>query len=471
MKTSLLFLFSYLFLLNSSFSQTKNELVQIDNFINEQQQNWNIPNVALAIVSKDSILYQKEYARDASHKTISDNYLIGSVGKTFTALAIMQLVENNKMELDKPVKTYLEWFDFDSKNRKILSKITVRHLLNQTSGFPKIAGFFVPTADHTDEIIKEYQNHLASISIGENAIGKEHMYCNFNYQLLGEIIQTVSQKSYSNYLKEAIFEPLEMKNTFATYSETQNIVTQKGYQYIFGVPFSVSCSYKDIAVLAGDISSNNEDMAKFLQLFLNEGKAGGKQIISKKSLELMQTPFSNRYGMGFSIGDWNGLHSIRHTGLTRNYAAMINIFPAQNQAIVILTNTNSMYAARNLVDGTSRILNHQEKIEYPPNEIYFHYLVGFFLLFSIFNFVRRFFSWKKIGFSFSFSKKIKWIVSLVLGLVFSLIWIFVIPIFANLPILAMLKLMPDMGYTILIGAVLGSLTTLMNYFIKSYKFG
>ena len=477
MKNSFLFLFAYFLFFPSSFSQTENQFTQINNFINREQKNWNIPNVALAIVSKNDVLYQKEYGKndkDNSQKTVSSNYLIGSVGKTFTALAIMQLVENGKIELDKPVKKYLNWFDFDSENREVLSKITVRNLLHQTSGFPKIAGFFVPISDTKTEIEKEYQNHLSSINIDKNAIGKEHIYCNLNYQFLGEIIQSVSKKSYSDYLKEHIFKPLEMQNTFATYQETQNANSslQKGYQYFFGFPVAISYTYKDLTLLAGDISSNNEDMAKFLQFFLNEGTAKGKQIISKKSLKIMQTPFSNRYGMGFSIGDWNGLHSIRHTGLTRNYAAMINIFPNQNQAIVILTNTNSMFAVRNLVDGTSRILNNQEKIEYTPTEIYFHYLVGLILLFSVFNFGRRIYAWKKIGFTIHFSKHPKLIAILSLGLAFSLIWVFLIPVFANIPLSALLKLQPDMGYTILLSAVLGSFSAIVNYFIKSsYRAG
>ncbi len=472
MKTSFLVLLIYFIFSTSSFSQTENHFTQIDNFINRQQNDWNIPNVALAIVSKDKVLYQKEYAKEDkndSQKTVSSNYLIGSVGKTFTALAIMQLVENGKIVLDNPVKNYLTWFDFDSKNKAILSKITVRNLLNQTSGFAKIDGFFVPISDTKTEIEKEYQNHLSSLNINENAIGKEHIYCSFNYQILGEIIKSVTQKSYSEYLKENIFEPLKMKNTFATYEETQEYTLQKGYQYIFGFPVAFSYKYKNIGILAGDIASNTEDMGKFLQLFLNEGIVNEKQIISKKSLETMQTPFSNRYGMGFSIGDCNGLHSIRHTGLTRNYAAMINIFPNENQAIVILTNTNSMYAARNLVDGTSRILNNQKKVDYLPYEIYFHYLVGLILFSSVFNLGRRIYSWKKIGFSIYFSKSPQLIAALSLSLFFSQIWFFVIPHFANIPFSAMLKLQPDMGYTILLTAILGILNSIIKYFIKSHK--
>ena len=118
MKTSFLVLLIYFIFSTSSFSQTENHFTQIDNFINQQQNDWNIPNVALAIVSKDKVLYQKEYAKEDkndSQKTVSSNYLIGSVGKTFTALAIMQLVENGKIVLDNPVKNYLTWFDFDSK--------------------------------------------------------------------------------------------------------------------------------------------------------------------------------------------------------------------------------------------------------------------------------------------------------------------------------------------------------------------
>lgn len=98
-------------------------------------QTWHIPNISIAITNKDSILYIKEFGEDKS----KGNYLIGSVSKPFTAIALMQLVEQGKINLDDLVKKHLIWFETNNKN--ISDKITVRHLLNQTSGLPKKAGF------------------------------------------------------------------------------------------------------------------------------------------------------------------------------------------------------------------------------------------------------------------------------------------------------------------------------------------
>ena len=93
-----------------------------------------------------------------------------------------------------------------------------------------------------------------------------------------------------------------------------------------GYPIKRSFKYNNNGISAGDIASNAEDMAKFLQVLLKEGQTDKDSLFSKSTLKLMQTPFSNRYGMGFSIGDWNGLHSIRHTGLTKTTQVLLTCY-------------------------------------------------------------------------------------------------------------------------------------------------
>jgi CubicO group peptidase (beta-lactamase class C family) len=321
MKKYLLIL-SCFFFVQQSFGQTNYKIVT--DFIEQEMQSWNIPNVSIAIVNKDSLLFQKEYGQDKSH----GNYLIGSISKSFTATAVMQLYEKGALVIDTPVMHYLPWFEL--RNKTISDEITVRHLLNQTSGFAKGAGFFTPKSQVQAEIEQEYKIYLQSLNIYEAGIGKTHIYSNLNYQILGQLIQKVSGLQYGEYVKKHIFAPLGMQNSFASYDETKKAGLKNGYQYFFGFLIKRSFTYNNNGIAAGDIASNTEDMSKFLQAWLNNGKGQNDTVIGKSLLGQMHRPFSNRNGMGFSIGDWNGLHSIKHTGLSKNSSSAINILPNEN---------------------------------------------------------------------------------------------------------------------------------------------
>lgn len=459
MKQKISILIIYLFWICNLFAQ--NDFKEIDVFLEKQMQTWHIPNISIAITNKDSILYIKEFGDDKS----KGNYLIGSISKPFTAIATMQLVEQGKINLDDFVIKYIPWFE--TKNKKISDKITVRYLLNQTSGLPKKAGFFTPQSENQAEIETAYKNYLLSLNADAMSIGKQHIYCNLNYQLLGQIIQKVSGLKYADYIKKHILSPCDMKNTFATYQETQSFGLKNGYQYLFGYPIKRSFEYNDNGIAAGDIASNTEDLSKFLQVLLKNGQIDKDSLLAKNTLKQMQTPFSNRYGMGFSIGDWNGLHSIRHSGLTRNYSSAINILPNQNYGIVILTNINSFYAVRNLMDGVIVRLNKQEKVAYIPYEIYFRYGILGLFLWSFIEFLWRLNKWRKQKFVFKYSKNKKDIFRLFVSIFVACSWLFIVPYFAELPLLSLPKLQPDLGYALFIGAIIGTLSGFVKYLIKS----
>ena len=449
------------FLLNFYNLFAQNDLKEIDIFLEEQRQAWHIPNISVGITNKDSILYIKEFGEDNS----KGNYLIGSVSKPFTAIATMQLVEQGKINLDDLVKKHLIWFE--TNNRNISDKITIRHLLNQTSGLPKNAGFFTPQSQNQLEIESAYKNYLLSLNANEVAVGKHHIYCNLNYQLLGQIIQKISRLKYSDYLNKYVLGPCNMKNTFATYQETQNFGLKNGYQYFFGYPIKRSFEYNDNGIAAGDIASNTKDLAKFLQVLLKNGQIENDSLLAKNTLKQMQTPFSTRYGMGFSIGDWNGLHSIRHSGLSRNYSSAINILPNQNYGIVILTNINSFYAVRNLMDGVIIRLNKQEKVSYVPYEIYFRYVILGLFLWGFIKFLLRLNEWRILKFNFKYSKNKKDIFRLFVNILVALSWLLIIPYFTELPLQSMCKLQPDLGYVLFIGVITGTLSSFVQFFIKS----
>lgn len=165
--------------------------------------------MAVAIVDSKEVLLAETYG---NCKSIDTPFIIGSVSKSFTALAIMRLVEEDKIDLDEKISAYIApsaYFINESDG----NKITVRQLLNQTGGL----GTY-----------QRFGNAKITESYGQ------HQYANINYGLLGEIIEAVSGVSYSEYMNKKIFLPLHMEHTAATFEQSKENGLIRGIEIILG---------------------------------------------------------------------------------------------------------------------------------------------------------------------------------------------------------------------------------------------
>src|SRR5688572_17020664 len=211
----------------------------VDEYISTKMKELGIPGAALVIVEGDQIVHLKAFGvADASGRPVTPQspFFTGSTGKSFTALAIMQLVEAGKIKLDEPVQTYLPWFrvaDADASKT-----ITVRQLLNMNSGIPQAIGQEqIANLDLSDLAIENNVRALANVDLSA-APSERYEYSNANYITLGMIIQAVSGESYEDYIAEHIFKPLDMQNSFTSKSEAQKNGLVVGYQQWFGIPIA-----------------------------------------------------------------------------------------------------------------------------------------------------------------------------------------------------------------------------------------
>src|SRR5215207_1615433 len=222
----------------SGFAQTKlNEFDAVDTYVSRKMKELGIPGAALVIVQGDRIVHLKAFGvADGSDRPVTPQtpFFTGSTGKSFTALAIMQLVEAGKIELDARVRAYLPWFrvaDLDASEI-----ITVRQLLNQVSGLPRSIGQEqLANTDLSDSAIENNVRALANVELSA-APGERYEYSNANYNTLGMIIQAVTGQSYETYIQKHIFEPLDMQNSFTSKTEAQDGELALGYQKWFGIP-------------------------------------------------------------------------------------------------------------------------------------------------------------------------------------------------------------------------------------------
>ena len=315
---------------------------------------YHIPGMAVIVVNKDDVLFAKAYGNCES---IDMPFIIGSMSKSFTALAIMQLVEQDKIDLDTPISDYID-VSLYLKDALDGNRITVRQLLNHTSGLGTYQRF--GSAKITD------------------SYGK-YEYANVNYGLLGKIIESVSGKSYSDYVEQHIFSPLEMEHSSATFdnSKADGLIT--GYRNYFGIPIAGGSDYPNdrswSTVPAGYISSCASDMGNYLQMYLNNGSG----IISKDSLDTMfydNVPQDENnlyfYGMGWVLSYDFDEPVLNHSGLVENYTSNMFIFPESGIGIAVLVNMNDYFVGNNLINNIIMPLFGEEMSEVSDN-IYVRY--------------------------------------------------------------------------------------------------
>ena len=236
-----------------------------DKQIAEDIEKYHIPAMAVAVVDKDSVLFENTYG---NCENADLPFIIGSMSKSFTAIAIMQLYEQRKIELESPIDEYIDtskWFEENTDH----SRITVKDLLHHTSG------------------ITTYQT-FGSLKSTEQYGSYE--YANANYGLLGLIIEAVSGMSYEQYIEQNIFEPIGMSHSAASLEKSKDNGLIDGYRNYFGIPVAGEPDYPEeihdgtwTNIPAGYLSSSASDMEKYLQMYLR----GGENIVSSESVDRM----------------------------------------------------------------------------------------------------------------------------------------------------------------------------------------
>lgn len=338
---------------------------RIDAYIQARMAAAHIPGLALGVVYGDQVVYLKGYGvagPDGRAVTPQTPFILGSTSKSFTALAIMQLVEAGKIELDAAVTTYLPWFR--TSDAAASAQITVRHLLNQNSGLPTYAGRQgIVDNDQSSMALENGIRALANVQLSQPA-GQGYEYANENYDILGLIVQTVAGQSYEDYIRSAIFAPLQMRHSAADLADPAAAALATGYRNWFFWPVAFTAPYPRRTTPSGFLMASAADMTHYLVAQLNGGRYGNHQLLSAQGITTMHTPGAqmspaSSYGMGWVIQGQPGSRKIWHNGDVSNFHANLLLLPDQRIGIVILINVSSAYngAALNIpIEGVAALL-------------------------------------------------------------------------------------------------------------------
>lgn len=313
----------------------------VDSYIRAAMRAYNIPGAALVVAQDGEILFGQGYGNAAPGQPVTGDtpFYIGSQSKSFTAMAIMQLVEQGLVDLDAPVQTYLPWFRVVDEQAS--GQITIRNLLQHTSGLSE-EGYvenFAPDAS-LETIVRDLSRARLTAPVGA-----QMHYFNPGYSTLGLVIETVSGQSYGEYLQEHIFQPLGMVNSFTDPVEAQAAGLAQGYAQVFmtAIPFDQTFYQYDLP--AGFIMSSANDMARYLMALANGGELDGVRVLQPESIEQLFTPntaIGSSYGFGWYISEYYGQTQITHGGDTERFHTSVLILPENGLTVVMLFNENHL---------------------------------------------------------------------------------------------------------------------------------
>lgn len=293
----------------------------VDSYVREQMRKARIPGLVLAVVRGGGTVHLEGFGRaDSSGRPFTPQtpFFIGSNSKSFTALAVMQLVEAGKVELDAPVRRYIPWFRVADPEAS--RRITVRNLLNQTSGLGEGAG----REEVLDPALEKLESAVRAMAtvVPDRPVGEQAEYSNLNYTTLGLVVEKVSGESFDDYLLHHVLEPLEMHHTYVSLDEAEPDGPASGYRYWFGVPVPFENAPRG-TVPTGGIISTAEDMSHYLEMYLNGGRYRDSVLLSPEGIAEMLRPAARMvggfeagtsYGMGWMWGPWGGVEASYHFG-------------------------------------------------------------------------------------------------------------------------------------------------------------
>ena len=353
----------------------------VDRFVRSELHWSRVPGGAVVIVEGERVVYARGFG---SGVTAHTRFRLGSSSKSFTALAIMQLVDGGRLTLDDPVQRLLPWFrvadGLDS------SRITIRELLTHTSGLSHADGLRALGGDGS-ESTESLVRSLKSARLSHHP-GSHFEYSNSNYEVLGLIVEAASGQPYEEYMASHVFAPLGMSDT----SVGPDGARAQGYHSWFGLPVRTASPYLRAAVPAGFVTTTAADLGRYLTAQLNDGAVDGRAIVSPTAMATLHTPAvsagqsgggGQQYAMGWYVGPLGGEHAIWHHGNAFVSGSTLAVLRDHHAAVGVLTDEPMTFnlPSDRIARGITHILrgHHPDRPGWAANRLVFVIDTVFFL--------------------------------------------------------------------------------------------
>ena len=325
-------------------------LAKIEAYVQAQIERADIPGASLAIVQGDRVLLAKGFGTtekgDSKPVTPDTLFQIGSLTKSFTAVAILQLRDRGLIDLDASVQRYLPWFRVADKQAS--TRITVRHLLNHTSGIPTTADRVIwQTPKTIQPSLEEGVRALRTVKL-HSPPDVSWQYANMGYNTLGLIVEVVSGQPYPEYIERHILKPLGMGHSTFDLEIAARLGCAEPYWPRFGRWTKLQLG-DDVwsEPAGGKLFSTGRDLARYASAHLG---ASPVSILARQSLvdahscgvAITRSDEEKQYVFGWIKTQFNGTPLVWHNGETAGYTAAVYLLPEKNLGVVLLLGAFSL---------------------------------------------------------------------------------------------------------------------------------
>lgn len=337
-----------------------NRFENFDKYVEDAMLSWHCPGVALAVVKGDEVLHQNVYGlRDVENHlpmTEDTRFAMASVTKSFTAMSVALLVDEGKLEWDKPVRKYMPEFILDDPY--VTQHVTVRDMLSHRTGLPR-HDFSAWRLDVSRaEFIKRMKYFKFNATFRE-----KFQYNNLMYIASAYLVDKITEQKWEDFVQERIFSLLKMgASNFKPDPPQEGQVNALGYRVdrdnegsakgLIGMPLGL---YTEISPgAAGALFSTLADLTQWLKVHVNNGRVGNLQLISPDNLKQMHLPqticpgggFAEAllgntiftYGMGWFVEPYKGYTLVHHGGNLEGHSLIIGFVPQERIGVIALTN-------------------------------------------------------------------------------------------------------------------------------------
>lgn len=288
-----------------------------------------VPGASVIVIRDDRVVLRRAYGMADLERHVAatpqTDYRLASVSKQFTAMAVMLLAQSGKIRYDQPIREILPELPAGT------GSVTVRHLLNHTSGLPDYEDL-IPDS----QTVQVNDRDVLALLAGKDTLyfpaGSAYRYSNSGYVLLGLIVERVSGVSFAEFLRARIFAPLGMTASVA-HVEGIDTVPHRAYGYS---PDAGGFKATDQSVTSatlgdGGIYTNVDDLVRWDRALY------GSQLVDSATLRLAITP---PYSFGWFVDTYRNEKRWRHTGETSGFRNAIQRFPGRRFTVIVLTNRN-----------------------------------------------------------------------------------------------------------------------------------
>ena len=372
MKRTLISITSFLFLMMQVMGQD-NTVRSVDQYLQEYHEGVPVPGFSIVIVEGTEMKFLKGYgvekAGSAKPMTPYSTIAINALGRGFTSMAVMQLVEKGLLDLDEPVVTYLPWFT--TANKEFSDLITLRMCLSNTTGIPpQYESLPDLNSDNAAEaFVRSFESHYI-----KRKPGMTHEFCDEGYVIAGLVISKVSGMNYGEYIREKLLDPLEMHSTSPDGKQLENLKMVYGHELgmeacLPAVPYTTD---KNFRAAGSEFYTCAADLGNYLIALLNGGKYKSASLLRSEGVEELFKPNVSFQGLGTMLGGngidikytlgWLGMNIedrdiMIHTGSNGNVASIMGLNRDKNQAFAMLFNADVNNLDRFEYDGMEHTVN------------------------------------------------------------------------------------------------------------------